>query len=492
MIIKKIDLLEFVPNKVKCGKNRREYPLDRDSDNYYVMLSYRIKMANYIGFNAEREYSLTVPRYINWNQETFKVLGLLQAEMGKTDNSCITFANSEYKIINKVMRWFEKELELDCDKWRWYIKININEPEDESYKKEIEEKVINYWLNKTEINLGKKHPKTVSYIKNTKNKKLKYYDYGTLIIEYKSNLLSQIIKRYVKFMSYKVPNLEKEEIRGFMKGILAGESCVELYKYDKKYRVNISAVKKEERDLYQECLTMLGISSKQYQRQIMISKRENNIKLLKQRLMCLNPKKYNKFLNMMKLYQNISEETGYFSSERKPYNKIPQEKIDKILELHYQNPNCPCWKIAKKIGVSTITVARVRKENNFGKRLIITPESKRKEIAQFAKENLKLTQEQIAKYFKVHVSVVRKACNKYMIKRGNISRCRIPEEKIKRIIKIYKQNPIVRFSEIRKEVGISDSVIKRVRKENNLNHLGYKHLIGCNNPNKIKIQKSFR
>jgi uncharacterized protein YerC len=294
-------------------------------------------------------------------------------------------------------------------------------------------------------------------------------------------------------MSYKIPNLENEEIRGFLKGILAGESCVELYKYKKIYRVDISAVKKEERALYQECLTVLGIHSKLYgDKQIMISKRENNIKLLRQKLMCLSPKKYNKFLNMIRLYPKISEETGYFNIKRKPHNKIPQEKIDKILELHYQNPSCPCWKIAEKVGVSTIKVARVRKENNLGKRLIITPESKRKEIAQFAKENLKLTQEQIAKYFKVHLSVVGRVCNKYMIKRGNTSKCRIPEEKIKRIIEIYKQNPMVRFSEIRKEIGISDSVIKRVRRENNLNHLGYKHLIGCNNPNKIKRQKSFR
>ena len=321
----KIDLLEFIPDKIKCGENLREYLLDIKSDEDYIMLSYITKMITPIKSNAEREYSLTIPRYINSNQETLDVLGLLQAEMGKTDNGCISFCNHEYRLINKVLRWFKKELEILSNQWRWYVKLNINEPENKVYREEVESKVIKHWLNKTKIDIGKRYPKNVTHIKNTKNKKLKYYDYGTLIIEYKSNLLSQIIKRYVKFMSYKIPNLEKDEIRWFMRGIIAGESCVEVYKPDKRYRVQISVVKKEEKDLYQKCLTRLGIYSKQYQYdKLIISKRENNIKLLKQRLMCLSPEKYKKFLNMMKLYPEISEETGYFSSKKEPHNKISQ------------------------------------------------------------------------------------------------------------------------------------------------------------------------
>jgi len=288
--------------------------------------------------------------------------------MGKTDNGCVTFCNHEFRLINKVMKWFDKELELGFGKWRWYIKLNINEPENLDYKREVENKVINYWLNKTKIDSNKKHPKIVSYIKNTKNKRIKYYDYGTLIIENKSNLLSQIIKRYVKFMSFKMPHLKKDAIRYFMSGIIAGESNVEIHKQDKRYRVYISATKKEELGLYQKCLDNLGIYSKQYQNdKIIISKRKNNIGLLQQKLMCLSPKKYNKFLNMMKLYPRISEETGYFNGKRKAHNKIPKEKIDKIIELNKQNSYWSCRKIAKEVGVSPIKVARVRKENPIEK-----------------------------------------------------------------------------------------------------------------------------
>ena len=476
---KECDLLEFIPDKIICGENQKEYPLNIGPEEDYIMLSYLTDLTN----NAKREYSLTIPRKISLSEGTFEVIGLLQAEMGKTNNGCLVFANREYQLINKVMRLFDKELELTNNAWRWYIKVNINEPEDKNYKNEIETKVINRWLNKTQIDFNMKHPKTVTYIKNTKNKRLGFYDYGTLIIEHKNNLLSQIIKRFVKIMSFRILDLEKEEIRGFMRGILAGESTVEVNKVDKKYRVHISVTKEDEKDLYWNCLKKLDIGSKKYGGdKLVISKRENNVQLLKQRLMTLSFKKYNKFLNMMKLYPGIKEETGYFSGNEIPWNKIPSPKINQILNL-YNSGTIRTNDIAEEVGVSLIKVCRVLKENNLGKRIIKIPESKRKEIAQFSKENLKLTYKQIAKYFKISESVVVRACKKYGVNKGNKSKCKIPEEKIKRIIEIYKENPTVKYSEIMKEVGISDSVIKRVRKENNLQHLGYKHLIGCNNKN---------
>lgn len=410
---KEIDLLEFIPNKVICGKNQKEYALNIKAENDYILLSYSTNMANHIGPCAKRGYSLMTPRKISLNEETFEVIGLLQAEMGKTNNGCIVFANNEHKIVNKIIRWFEKEIEIIHDDWRWYIKININEPEDKHYKNEIETKVINHWLNRTKIDFEMRHPKTVTYIKDTKNKRLKYHDYGTLMIEHKNNLLSQIIKKFIEIMSFRMPSLEKEAIKRFMRGILAGESNVEAYKPDKRYRVYISASKEYEKDLYWKCLTKLDIGSKKYKGdKLIISKRENNIKLLKQRLMTLNHKKYSKFLNMMKLYPDIDKETGYFIGSKVVWNKIPQEKINQILDL-YSSGVTRTIEIAEKVGVSQIKVCRVLKENNLGKRLVKTPEEKRKEIAEFAKQNPNLKQYEIAKRFNVHPRVVGRSVLKY-------------------------------------------------------------------------------
>ena len=259
-----------------------------------------------------------------------------------------------------------------------------------------------------------KRPKIVSYIKKTKNTKLKFYDYGTLIIEYKSNLFSQIVKRFVKSMSYNMLNFEEKYIRSFMRSIIAGEGTVENYKPDKRYRVYVSASIEEEKELYHQLLKRINIESIKYKGdKLVISKRENLIKLLQQRLMCLSPKKYNKFLFMMQQYPSIKEETYYFSDNKIPWNKIPQEKIDKIIELHKQDPKLPTKKIAEQIGVSQIKVQRVLKENDLGKRLVKTPEDKRKQIALFASQNPSLRQYELAQHFNVHEAVVRRSIRKY-------------------------------------------------------------------------------
>lgn len=200
-----IDLLPFIPKTVKCGEKENEYILDIKEDEDYILLSYRTDMSN----GAKIEYSLTIPRYITRNKETFEVIGLLQAEMCKTNNGYIGFPNSEYRLINKVMRWFKEELEINYEKWRWYIKINLNLSTNQELKNALKDELIEYWISKTKIDCEKRHPTTLTDVKGTLNEVPK--NYGTLMIEHKSNLLSQIIKNFVKTISYQMPNFEKKK-----------------------------------------------------------------------------------------------------------------------------------------------------------------------------------------------------------------------------------------------------------------------------------------
>lgn len=137
--------------------------------------------------------------------------------------------------------------------------------------------------------------------------------------------------------------------------------------------------------------------------------------------------------------------------------------------------------IAEKTGVSLLKVQRIFQNNNLGKRVKIIPESKRKEIAEYTKNNPRTNSEEIAKVFGVHKSAVIRAYNKYYGKRGMEAQKKIPEEKIQRIIEIYKTNPAAKYEDTKKELGVSGTVIKRVRRENNLGHLGFGHIIGRNN-----------
>lgn len=361
---KKICLKGFIPDKVmNKHDNGKSYNINLIEDECYLTLSYEVDSHNHCGCVGQRCFTLLLPRHIRQNKETFEVLGLLQAEMGKQLDGKIAFCNHEYQIINKVVKWFEKEFDLSKDKWKWYIKININEPSDLTYKKEVEDKVINYWIQKTGLKIEQSYNKKVSYIKNTPNKELGFYDYGTLIIEYANNIFSQVIKLFVKKIFYDILNFENNEISGFMKGIIAGEANVEIQMPSSHYRVFISANEFEERKIYQNCLRKLGIESTNYDNFVglIVSKKENNLKLLKQKLMTLSPEKYNKFLRMVKLYENFDGLEEWKRNVQKPWNKITQEKIDKILALDKQHPEWPAWKIAELVGVSDIKVQRVRK-----------------------------------------------------------------------------------------------------------------------------------
>lgn len=110
-----------------------------------------------------------------------------------------------------------------------------------------------------------------------------------------------------------------------------------------------------------------------------------------------------------------------------------------------------------------------------------TPESLKKEIADFARQHLTMTHKELAQHFHLHEAVINRICVKYHIEKSNKSLCKTSEAKIQHIIQLYKDNPPIKISEVSKVVGASDTVVRRVRKENGLEHLGFLHLIGNNN-----------
>jgi len=430
-----IDLLQYLPTDIITQEEKR-YPLYVQHDEISIGLSYQAQLHNQTGECGAQEFSCTIPRYITKNERTFEVIGLLQAEMGKTQNGNLSFANHEYCIINIVMAWFEKELHLDKEKWKWSAKVNINEPADSAYKQLVELKVVDHWTTRAHVTEEQAYPKRVTYIKNTTNKRLKHSDYGTIVLEYKNNLFSQIIKNFVRKITYKQIVNEKEEyIRGYMRGIIAGEGCIEVDNAIKKYRVHISVSKEDEKERYYECLKKLGIKSIIYPGdKLVISKRENNVQMLMQKLITLSHEKYSKFLAMMQQYQDITRETGYFIGKRQHiWNKYPQETISKIIEL-YKEGITSTKDIANQVGVSTIKVNRVLRENNLReKKLVNYGEEIKKKIIMYIKENPTMSNEQVARVFDISRSAIQRVRTKHHCRRPR-DMMKMSEEKIARII----------------------------------------------------------
>jgi len=365
-------MIDFVPERVKSQKDQdKEFELEKRQDEIYLILCYRTVLHNHTGAVGFKYYNLIIPKTVTRNPFTFEVLGLLQAEMGKQQDGKVVFCNHEYKLVNKVLLWFESELALPKDKWKWYIKVNINEPSNNCYKEIIEKKTIDHWTHRTGLSLQNAYPKTVSYIKNTKNQTLRNSDYGTLIIENANNLFSQIVKNFVNKMSRSMLSYHTDELRHYMRGIIAGESNVECNKNEGHFRVMICAKDLGERLLYKEYLNRLGIDSTVYNKflSLVISKKDNILELLKQKMMTLSPEKYSKFLNMAKLYKNFDELKLWEEKLQKPHNKKPDWLINEVIELHFSEPNAPAWKLAEQLQglVSDIFVQRTRKQLNLSK-----------------------------------------------------------------------------------------------------------------------------
>ncbi|MEK6968264.1 MAG: hypothetical protein AABX51_06540 [Nanoarchaeota archaeon] len=303
--MEKIDLLQFVPSEMRSGRLGNTYPLKCLADEEFLSFNYIVSSSNQVLENCgERLFAVYLPRFINRDQRTFEVLGLLQAEMNKHSVSTLVFANCEPNIINLVMDWFKEELRIDYPEWNWYIRLNYIKPENPEFRDELEENLIEFWLRNSSVLFDLKYTVSVSYLKATKNE-IAAND-GTLMIEFSSTIVAQFMQNILtKFQSYLL-TCDSEEIGWYMRGILAGESCIELNRKIKKFAVRISASKLEERQLFQICLKKLDIELKLYENytETVISRKANLIRVRDLNLLSLNPTKYAKFLEMMSCYQN--------------------------------------------------------------------------------------------------------------------------------------------------------------------------------------------
>ncbi len=311
------------------------------------------------------------------------------------------------------MRWFKTEMGVGFSRWKWYVKVNLPEKIDFEYSKRLRRKVFNHWFNKTKIHKSSGYPKIITFISKSPHQKLKLGDYGTLVIEIKANLFSQVIKNFVKEITNNILLEDRAFIINYMKGIIGGEGCIFWRKKSSHRAVRITSCDPKERIIFHECLKTLGVENKLFADNVIsVSRFENLIKLLQMKVVCAQDKKYNKFLSMMQEFSKCKD-YGYFTGEKTPHNKIPQQVIGKILELHHKNPKAPAWKIAEQVGVSAIKVQRVRREHGLGVQKPKTTKEESLKIIDYYKRNPYLTQAKLAEKTGFAEHRVRRVLAKY-------------------------------------------------------------------------------
>jgi hypothetical protein len=298
-----IDMKQFIPDRFNSGILGNSYPAEIfDEKNHYCVRYWRDVSNQTKRIVGKRKLEDRIPKEIALSRSTFEVLGLLQGEMSKTSRGPITFCNCRPEVINHVLRWFSEEFKLRLSNWHWYIKLNIQEPHEE-LKEVLTQNLIEYWMSNVGLSYHMRFPKTVSFIKNTKNQITK--NDGTLIIERRAPIFVQTLQKFVNDMTFTMPNRSREEIIAFMRGIIAAEACINYRLSSGHRRVFITATNDDERAIFSRCLNKLGVETTVCKpiKDIVISRIENIYRLHELDLMSLNQEKHKVFLEMIKSYR---------------------------------------------------------------------------------------------------------------------------------------------------------------------------------------------
>ncbi len=302
---------EIIPATITNCRNGNQYSVHivDQGDHYYAY--YETDLHNAKGLVGKRRYDIQFPKYLELSGEFFETMGLLQGEMSKTRREQISFCNSEAAILKRVTEWFIVCMMTPAADWRWYIKVNLPKTH---VTDDMKHTLSTFWIDTIGIHPDNHLPTIISGVETTKNTALA--NKGTLVIEKSSPLYSQTLQSLVSSMTTSMPSRLKEHIIPFMRGVIAAEACVNYRIETGHRRVFITATNNGERQIFRICLEILGIPTYDCHKisDIVISGRENLMKLQELGLMTLHPEKHARFEEMMASYTGTWHERRQKSS----------------------------------------------------------------------------------------------------------------------------------------------------------------------------------
>ena len=65
---------------------------------------------------------------------------------------------------------------------------------------------------------------------------------------------------------------------------------------------------------------------------------------------------------MINLYNKFEKRDQWRKNLSKPWNKNDPSVTSRIISLHFGQPQWPCWKIAKEVGVHRSSIHRIRRD----------------------------------------------------------------------------------------------------------------------------------
>lgn len=271
-----VDVVKLLPDRTS---EIREIVKELDGDKVAIYSRIRAKSK---GSGSKK---VTINRFIELDELFFEGLGLWQAEGGKSRG--IYFGNTSIEILKRFIEFVENKLEVFREEFKVHLIIPTESESEVIIKKE--------WSDTLQIS-----PYRFTKISVKANTNLEYAH-----LYFNSEILVELFRLlYEKLKSIIVQSTDFAS--AFMRGIIAGESQVELKPWGTMNYISISSKDLKEVDFYKQCLIYLGIKSGTYDNTGMkfpIYGKDNFEKIRDFRLIDLHPKKKSKFEIGMRNYQ---------------------------------------------------------------------------------------------------------------------------------------------------------------------------------------------
>jgi len=289
--------------------------------------------------NGIRFNYLITNRYIILDKLTLKALGLLQAEMTKSNGllSSIIFVNSQPELINIIMKFFEKYYHIKKINWAWNISFNYKLKNEEVRKEtNLREKLATkFWEKSCKLHNNKK---LINFIYYTGNKKYTRMSpntkkYGSVRILYSNLLLNRLILNILNSIKKVIQN--NNLIVFYLQGLFAGEGDIKLTSSGSIDSVRLGCTNLKEKKYYIKLLKRLQIKSKLEENYICVNNRKNFIKMYKLGLLKLHQQRYKKFLNgFLKFRYNPTQnylKEQLINIKKEIYKKVLNEQFHKVV-----------------------------------------------------------------------------------------------------------------------------------------------------------------
>jgi len=246
---------------------------------------------DYIGVWYKNGYYtefVIIPKFLDLNDLFWETFGILIGEMSKT---YISIANTEPKILNNLITFFNISKFINKESWKF--RLCINSREIKSIKPVISQSKT-YWADKLKVN-----PKAIKSVGLYKQFKSNLYpNYGEIEIKFFNKPLKKVIDHLIKFVKDNATKNINYSI-AFLRGLIAAEgNCDGRSKKINKIRaIRIASKFEEERLFYATVCKKLGLNVKVYKNQhnIEIHGIDSFIKSFKFDLFSLNERRNNNF-----------------------------------------------------------------------------------------------------------------------------------------------------------------------------------------------------